>query len=179
GAPIASFRAKLAEPAWRGWRVRLRPGEVLLLAESSADPDRQPPPTTTIDLAAREPGLALPPSPPAPPDRWAERQVVVPAATAVLDVDFTPIDMTLEVSLKRSGPASAQPVVPMSAQGTARGQQTDSAPLTRVAPGLYRSQPRAWLRKNLPYSLVIDGDVHRRIAFDYTHPVTRLRVIDP
>jgi hypothetical protein len=166
GRPFDDVRARLLDPAWPHWLLRLRGADVVLAAEERFASDL--PATTDVEVAVDDPRLL---------ERFQNGGVVTKTLRRGLDGDvevtLDPVPVSLEAAVvdRGSAPKTGRTV-------EARGNGTVVA-LPETSPGVYRSAATTWNPQQQPFRIFVDNQQRGQAALDYTRPITRIRIIDP
>jgi len=165
--PYDRIDARLTEPAWPHWSLRVRGADILLSAEVRWLADE--PAATTVEVEVADPAVR---------ERFAAGGAasvdLAGGADFAVTLVLQPQPVVLEVVLV--GPdGSARPGRTVRARGN--GHTVDlTAP---AGSNVYRSAPSAWEPAQQPYAIHVNDNRRGTAALDFTRPVTRVRVIDP
>jgi hypothetical protein len=166
GRAFENVRARILDPVWPHWILRLRGADLVLAAEERFMPDL--PPTTEVEVAVSDPRLL---------ERFENGGVVKRTLNRGADddvelrLDPVPVRLQADVVDRSSKPKAGRTV-------EARGNGT-VVPLPEVDPGVYLSAATTWAPSRQPFRIFVDNQQRGQAALDYTRPITRVRIIDP
>jgi hypothetical protein len=167
GRPYDRVAARLVEPAWRGWVMRLRGADLVL-----ATYDRfaaEEPAQTQVDVTVTD-EHAL--------ERFANDGVaqVTLQSGAPRDSELVldPAPVTLEVAVvdKQGAPRTGRIV---EARGNGKVVQL---PEDAQRPGTYVAAATSWTPGQQPFRIFVNNQQRGQAALDYERPITRVRVVD-
>jgi len=171
GRPYPDVTARLTDPVWPHWVLRVAGADVILSADVARLAGE--PATTAVEVSVADPAAL---------ERFTARTYTATlGAGADLDVTLTltAAPAQLEVVLVRpNGAAAPNRAVEAVPGGAAAGP---AVPLPAVAPGsnIYRSAPTSWDPARAPFVINVDTKRRGSVAPDYARPVTRVRLIEP
>lgn len=173
GEPLAGLTARLADPV-PGWSVRTTADTAVVIARAGL---REPASTPHLLLAlaggATAALLQIPAAPGLPPGC-----VVVALDAPVVDVRLHPVPMVLEVVLAGVDTGAPRTGATVAARATAGPSPRPTLSLPETAPGTYRSAAVEFTAAFTPLDLLIDTQVLRTLALDFTTTTTRIHLVD-
>lgn len=168
GQPVR-VRARFKTDPPRGWALRVAGDVVVLTRPRGPGDDARPPvppplpvPPVVLTVTATDPALVL-----------AKPVDDVPVAAAETEHGFDPAKTTVEVTLvKRNGEASTGRNV------TVKPSTGTAVTLAETGTGVYRLE-RVWGATFHPLDVRVGNTTARRVAYDPTSHVQRIRLVDP
>jgi hypothetical protein len=167
GRPYERIDARLTDPAWPHWRLRVRGADVVLSADARRLPDE--PATTTVAVQVTDLAML---------ERFADGGATT---VALARGDDEAVTLTLEalpdVLEVRVVDADGKPRTGRTV--TASGKDNGHVvPLPAADAGVYRSAATAWEPARQPYVIHVNDQRRGTVAFDYARPLTRIQVVD-
>lgn len=164
-APITGLRAHL-DPVPRGWVVRVRGADVLVITQDPAGTPAAAPALVLTVVDPRTAGVLSAPS------------ARIPLTAAQITHDFVPVPMPLELVLVRTGTGEPRTGAAVTARATSGATPRPTIALPEVAPGVYRSAAVVWTSAFHPLDLLVGPRVLRRVTLDLTQTLTRVHLVD-
>jgi hypothetical protein len=167
GRPYDRVNARLVEPAWSGWVLRLRGADLVLATYDRLAAD-QPPQTQVEVTVADEQAL----------ERFVNRgvaQVTLQSGAAQdskLVLDPAPVALEAAV-VDNLGRAKIGRAVEARRTGT-----VVQLPEDPHRPGVYVSAATTWDPALQPFGIFVNNQQQGQAALDYERPITRVRIID-
>lgn len=174
GAALTPLRARLV-PAPVGWVARpAADGVVVTTRDGLPAPADEPELAVTLGAAPWGEVLDLPDLPGQPPRTV---MVALDAGTDEIDVPVAPVPMTLEVHLAEASTGDPATGLDVLARATRGPSPRPEVPLPETDQGTYVSAAVVWTAALTPFDLVVEGDLLRTAAMDFTTRATRVRLV--
>lgn len=168
GQPVR-VQARFKTDPPKGWALRVAGDIVVLTRPRRPEDDARPPvppplpvPPVVLTVTATDPALVL-----------AKPEDDVPVAAVDTEHEFDPAKTTVEVVLvKRNGDASTGRNV------NVKPSTGNAVTLPETDDGIYRLE-RVWGATFHPLDVRVGNTTARRVAYDPTSHVQRIRLVDP
>ncbi|MGZ8715482.1 MAG: hypothetical protein ACXWYO_00055 [Gaiellaceae bacterium] len=170
GKPLEPIHARLVEPAWHGWLLRVRGSDVILSTLDRFAGDR--PPSTELEVRVGDPVTAAR-FPLVDGVRGVGTISLLRDATVEVDLSLVPEPVRLEVDLVRRDGTARAGLADVEAQNG-----TDTVALPETTPGSGRYAASAVWRPG-SYRISAGGAQRGAAAVDYRRALTTVRLIVP
>jgi len=165
GEQIAPVAAHLDTVPY-GWSLRVHGDDVVV---SARDGVAAPTTTPILTVSVADPRIAA---------VLATPSIDVALVAADITLDVAPVPMTLTVELATAGTGAPRTGRTVTARAASGPNPKPTVPLPEVSTGVYRSAPFPWTAVFTPLDLLVDGDLLRQLAIDFTRTETHVRLVD-